>query len=107
MDIDMTRGKLMPCPFCGRVQTVGFYTDSDDLGELEDRNSFAIVCDYNEGGCGATGGYSSTKGGAIRNWNMRWPEGSRERVTENTRRAVINEFLGLAEEHFKTQEGGI
>ena len=103
MDTDMTRDKLMPCPFCGRVQTVGFYTDSGDLGELEDRDSFAIVCNYNEGGCGATGGYSPTRYGAARNWNMRWPE---DNISDEKRAAVIGDFLKKAEEHFKSLEGG-
>lgn len=49
----------IPCPFCGKsVALVGSLSDlseGEDLSEY-DRNHYSVVCDYNEGGCGASVG---------------------------------------------------
>ena len=47
----------IPCPFCGKsVALVGSLSDlseGEDLSEYG-RNHYTVVCNYNEGGCGAS-----------------------------------------------------
>lgn len=67
--------KLKPCPFCGGANLS--ISDCVELGECENfircrSNTFvAVVCDYNKGGCGASGGYYETETEAIAAWNRR------------------------------------
>ena len=77
------RGKMManaknatttmePCPFCGNVRAVKCLTADQIDSRYEDCPSFyAVVCDYSEGGCGATGGYRDTPEEAVDTWNRR------------------------------------
>lgn len=56
--------KLKPCPFCGKSTTLDL-----DISELF--SDYAIVCDYNEGGCGASSGYRDSEEKAVAIWNRR------------------------------------
>ena len=70
--------ELKPCPFCGGTKIwIGTIAES----EMQDENHpdyefnsehYTVVCDYSEGGCGAsTGGSARTKEAAIKAWNRR------------------------------------
>lgn len=67
---------LKPCPFCG--STAITVLDANEISELDcdselwaDDPTFAAVCDFNKGGCGATGGYRETVTEASEAWNQR------------------------------------
>lgn len=55
--------KLKRCPCCGKNLSVTFYSDSDGI---------FVVCDRNAGGCGMSSGTYDTIGQAIDAWNKRW-----------------------------------
>ena len=67
--------KLEPCPFCGKMDTVGVFAGSEleELDDLDDADCFAVCCDATTCGCGAVGGHSMTKETAIKRWNRRAP----------------------------------
>lgn len=65
--------KLKPCPFCGSVLAPSDMTTresyDDNYGCVDE---YCVVCDYNNGGCGAsTGGGYKTREEAIKAWNRR------------------------------------
>lgn len=65
--------KLKPCPFCGSGYSVKLCTWDDIYQtESEDPPSYAVVCDFNDDGCGATGGYRETEDEAVDAWNLRF-----------------------------------
>ena len=57
-----TKSILKPCPFCGEEGSVYMLKEGKD---------YAVVCDYNWGGCGACGGYRETPKDAAEAWNKR------------------------------------
>lgn len=80
----MNKPKLIPCPFCGKVETVE-YTNAGECGacakasldntccdfEPEGCSMVAVVCNVNRGGCGASSGYAFSFEGAAKKWNAR------------------------------------
>lgn len=67
---------LKPCPFCGKTEIA--VLNSNDITEAypdderyEPNPCFAGICDFNENGCGATGGYRETSELAAEAWNQR------------------------------------
>lgn len=75
---------LKHCPFCGKSESVTLTTAKlmEDCIHFEDSEcpcfkydepcgAYIVVCDYTQGGCGASCGYASSKEKAIRKWNMR------------------------------------
>ena len=65
--------ELRACPFCGnpRVKLVGIPAGNGF------RERFCVRCDYNDGGCGAEGGWRHYMLEAMDVWNMRrrkWQE---------------------------------
>jgi Lar family restriction alleviation protein len=65
---------LKPCPFCGKAEII--VLDANEIIEVETEqwgnNPYhAAVCDFNKGGCGATGGYRETVTEASETWNRR------------------------------------
>lgn len=68
---------LDKCPHCGK--RVAEIVSDLELGSCDSYEgdphycpeSFTVVCNVHEGGCGATGGYAETKEGAARKWNKR------------------------------------
>lgn len=70
-------GLLLPCPFCGKKDTVFIY-DSNEMQMLHmdddnyDQNpEYLVSCDSLYGGCGGSSGYKKTKGEAAQLWNAR------------------------------------
>ena len=68
---------LRKCPFCGaKVAYFGTVADielmDDDYPDYEwAKDHYAVVCNYNEGGCGATTRGYATAEEAIEAWNRR------------------------------------
>lgn len=60
---------LPACPFCGRMNTVRLSESTEDDEDLEP--SYAVVCDFTMGGCGASGGYAQDEDEAIAAWSQR------------------------------------
>jgi len=67
--------KLKKCPFCGKTN-IYIAPDWELEGKDPDDGTgyFAAVCNYQNGGCGASGGYRETKEEAIAAWNNRESE---------------------------------
>ena len=67
--------KLKPCPFCGGnnivIESCAGLEECENFEECCNPGYFAAVCDYNNGGCGASGGYRKGKEKAIEAWNRR------------------------------------
>ena len=68
---------LLPCPFCGRTDTLGVYTwgdieDNYDSASDWDRTHYAVCCDALKDGCGAVKGKEcETPEEAVEEWNRR------------------------------------
>lgn len=63
-----------PCPHCGKQESVGVVRWSDEHEYYPDsgeEDSYAINCNFNQKGCGATGGYRITLEDAAVAWNKR------------------------------------
>ena len=72
------QNELKPCPFCGKkVAHCGTVADielmDDDSPDYDwAKDHYAVVCNYNAGGCGtATRGYATVEK-AIEAWNRRY-----------------------------------
>lgn len=59
---------LDKCPFCGSSEAPFLITYHGKDGW---RDRYSVICSYNNGGCGAEGGWYHTKAEAIEHWNMR------------------------------------
>lgn len=62
---------LLACPFCGSTDAVRL-DDGDSWDFLPDGEplTWAVVCDYNRGGCGGSGGFRDSQKDAIAAWNQ-------------------------------------
>lgn len=67
---------LPSCAHCGK--SVAHLCTSEEYASLQgiqtdDRHitSYAVVCDYQQGGCGASSGFAETKEEAIAKWLVR------------------------------------
>ncbi len=60
--------ELKPCPFCGAKKpvTVRIYKGQDGW-----RDRYAVLCRYDEGGCGAESGLYHYESEAVEAWNRR------------------------------------
>lgn len=67
--------KLKKCPMCGKdVATITFCKELEECANFEecgDSGFVCVVCGVNDGGCGASGGYSNVVEKAIELWNTR------------------------------------
>lgn len=74
--LDYTQEYLEPCPFCKRRDAVFVGDISTIKNELHiskipvQFKQFAVCCNINKGGCGATSGYRQTIDDAISTWNL-------------------------------------
>ena len=57
---------LKPCPFCGSEPTIRIFRGKDGW-----RDRYAVLCRYDEGGCGAESGLYHYEEEAIEAWNRR------------------------------------
>ena len=77
-------GALLPCPFCGKSDTLEVITGSELMDEDQEywqhSESYGVVCSAanpgGKGGCGAMGGFSETEAAAVAMWNTRAPNAS-------------------------------
>ncbi len=58
--------ELKPCPFCGNTPTIRIFRGRDGW-----RDRYAVICRYDEGGCGAESGLYHYEEEAIEAWNRR------------------------------------
>lgn len=59
--------KLKPCPFCGNKKPVMMTR----RGQEGWRDYFYVLCDYKDGGCGASGQWNHYADSAADAWNQR------------------------------------
>lgn len=69
--------ELKPCPMCGETKAIKISNcirlEECDSFEYCDKGTFKlVVCDYSNGGCGASSGYRPTVQKAIEAWNTRY-----------------------------------
>lgn len=78
-------GELLVCPHCGKQTAVlscakeleecKYFEDEDKCPSFEwfepPCKMVRVVCDFQKGGCGATGGYATSIEEAVKKWNMR------------------------------------
>lgn len=68
--------KPKQCPFCGALDAPALLS-CDEIQKDEDAEdegndpSYAVCCDFHNGGCGATGPYDIDKDFALEAWNRR------------------------------------
>lgn len=60
-------GTLKPCPFCGNRDV----TMITRRGKDGWRDRYHVLCDYSEGGCGASSGWYHSDDEAAESWNRR------------------------------------
>lgn len=80
----MPEHKLKSCPFCGfRRPIIRTYKGKNGF-----RDRYAVLCDYNNGGCGAESGHYHYISEACDRWNERAYENrfDRRRRTHNYER---------------------
>ena len=58
--------KIKRCPFCGNEGTIRIFKGKDGW-----RNRYAVICRYDDGGCGSEGGLYHSEAEAIEAWNKR------------------------------------
>ena len=59
--------ELKPCPFCGNKEPILMRR----AGTNGWRAWFYVLCDWNDGGCGASGQWNHDKEEAVDAWNTR------------------------------------
>ena len=69
----MIEPNLKPCPFCGEHDAVRLMIRKGKDGW---RDSFFVLCNYDEGGCGSESGLYHYESEAIEAWNTRKGETS-------------------------------
>ena len=67
----MKTTELSPCPFCGNADALIIRRHNPSEGNLPELTTYAVCCNFLEGGCGASGGYRETEADAIEAWEER------------------------------------
>jgi hypothetical protein len=65
---------LQNCPFCGESEAnyvIGLHKDDERGERTKSPVTYAVVCDYRAGGCGASSGFYEDSTMAVKRWNMR------------------------------------
>ena len=61
--------EIRPCPFCGNRKAMVRRIPRDGVQLYRDR--YAVLCPYWDDGCGAEGGWRTSKVEAVAVWNER------------------------------------
>lgn len=61
---------LKSCPFCGSITAPEIEIPFEDNGDYLEQNR-CVVCNFNNGGCGASGGVRDSEEKAVAAWNDR------------------------------------
>lgn len=70
----MSDSLMKPCPCCGQQESVKIMKASEEESfDASNDDSYAIICDFTDGGCGCCGGHRLTLDEAIEVWNRRAP----------------------------------
>lgn len=78
--------KIKACPFCGSTTAPKLFSVFESFpavalpSNLEDH--WAVICGYNNGGCGASGRYCTSKVEAVEEWNKRALPNKEEWIAE-------------------------
>ena len=96
--------KLEPCPFCGAIPTIRIFKGKDGW-----RDRYAVICRYDEGGCGAESGLFHYEEEAVDAWNQRTkPEKKKGKwipVTQIVEWSEADGFVGFPPEEAKIPIG--
>ena len=69
--------EFKPCPFCSKTDSLVIEScvdlqDCKNYDKCDEEYSYrAVICSFNRGGCGASGGFAKTREEAIAKWNRR------------------------------------
>ena len=78
--------KIKSCPFCGSAIAPRIFSAYDAFPEGMLKSSieehWSIICDANDGGCGASGRYCTSKVKAVEEWNKRVVPNKEEWIEE-------------------------
>lgn len=61
---------LKPCPFCGEISPVRV-CHASEINDGNTSDTYTVICDYRNGGCGSCSGYRESKQETIDIWNNR------------------------------------
>jgi hypothetical protein len=86
--------KLKPCPFCGGEARITIH-EVDQKPFMYFTRRYAILCDWNNGGCGAEGLHSKIKEEAIQAWNKRYT-----RAKPKVNRLTVERVEEIIKNHF-------
>lgn len=60
--------KILPCPFCGfKSPHISAHPGTSGF-----RDRYSVLCDYQDGGCGADGSWHHERADAVEAWNQRY-----------------------------------
>jgi len=62
--------ELRECPICKKT-VAKICTHAEMEQREEDKDWYCVACNFQEGGCGASGGYRETPEEAAEAWNVR------------------------------------
>ena len=108
-----TLQKYLPCPFCGKQQTLQVISGQELMGEDQEfwqhSDSFGVVCDASspdgKGGCGAMGGFKPTEDEAIEAWNTRSALSQQELPQKERTDFMAGYDAGMADAKRMAQQG--
>lgn len=87
--------KILFCPHCSSTTAprITIIEGKDGF-----RNRYAVLCDYDNGGCGAEGGYRHSEEEAISVWNERSPLPTPTNTTRKVKTVTITYDIEVYED---------
>lgn len=85
---------ISACPFCGNATAQRIFS-AKELYSSYDSNQWAVICDANNGGCGASSSFCEAKAAAVKKWNKRATPNKAEWIEE--RRQIYDKFFEFIE----------